>query len=217
MSTPRLTSTSFVILGLLCVRPWSAYDLVQQMERGWDDFWPRAVRGIYNEPKKLTQHGYARDWTEQTGRRDRTVYQATPAGRQAFTEWLARPSVPPVLESEALVRILFADQGGLEELRTAVASVREHAEARCQALLAQGAAYLESGGPFPDRLHLLHLTGGFLAEYYGGMLRWAHWAEDHIEGWEGVRTADQAAGLEQMGRQVYETLRRSLRHGRPDG
>lgn len=210
MSTARLTSTSYVILGLLCVQPWSAYELVQQMERGWDDFWPRAARGIYNEPKKLVQHGLVRDWTEHTGRRSRAVYQATPDGERAFAEWLAKPSQPPVMEAEALVRVVLADQAGLEELRAAVAGVREHAEARCTALLAQGTTYLESGGPFQDRLHLLHLTGGFLAEYYAGMLRWARWAESHIAAWEGVEHADHAPDLERMGRQVHDLLSRAL-------
>ena len=32
MSTPPLTTTSYVVLGLLAIRPWSSYELTQQMD-----------------------------------------------------------------------------------------------------------------------------------------------------------------------------------------
>lgn len=182
----KLTSTSHVVLGLLCTRDWSAYELAQQMERGWGDVWPRAARGIYNEPKKLVAHGYASCRTERTGERARTIYAATSEGRHAFRTWLSQPCVPPAFEAEALVRVVFADQGSIEELRRAIDSVRTHARARSAALLAQGSDYLDSGGPFPGRVHLLHLVGGFLGEQFGAMLRWADWAEAQISTWHGT-------------------------------
>jgi PadR family transcriptional regulator, regulatory protein AphA len=198
----RLTSTSYVILGLLCTRSWSAYDLTQQMERGWSDIWPRASRGIYNEPKKLQAHGYATSRTERNGRRTRTVYEATDLGRTAFRGWLTAPPQPPTFESEALIRVLFADHGSLEHLRDAIASIREHARARSVALLAQGTEYQRSGGPFPERLHLLHLVGGFLGEQYAAMSRWADWAEEEIETWHGGVDASAVSDLDELGRHV---------------
>lgn len=180
----RMTSTSHVVLALLCTRDWSAYELAQQVERGWTDVWPRATRGIYNEPKKLVAHGYASCRTEHTGERARTVYAATDLGREALRVWLSQPCAPPVFESEALVRVLFADQGSMEQLRRAVDSVRAHAQVRSAALLAQGNEYRHSGGPFPERVHLLHLVGGFLGEQLAAMLRWADWAETEISSWE---------------------------------
>lgn len=179
----KLTSTSYVILGLLCTQDWSAYELAQQMERGWGDVWPRAVRGIYNEPKKLEAHGYASRRTERTGERPRTVYAITGRGREAFRTWLSQPCAPPASESEALVRVLFADEGSIDDLRAAIDSVRAHARARSAALLAQGTVYLDSGDPFPERVHLLHLVGGFLGEQLAAMLRWADWAESQIDTW----------------------------------
>lgn len=213
-SSPRLTSTSYVILGLLCTQPWSAYDLAQQMERGWSDIWPRATRGIYDEPKKLQAHGHARSWGERTGRRTRTVYEATEHGRLAFRRWLAEPPPTPTFESEALVRVVFGDHGTLDDLRQAIASIREHAQARSAALLAQGSGYLQTGGPYPERLHLLHLVGGFLGEQLTAMRRWADWAESEIDTWDGVADASVVPDLNVLGRHVAALFEQESDHPR---
>ena len=54
----RLTSTSFAVLGLLVVRPYSAYELAAQMRRSFVFIWPRAVSGIYEEPKRLVRAAF---------------------------------------------------------------------------------------------------------------------------------------------------------------
>ena len=53
MSTSRLTGTTYAVLGLLAVQPWSTYELTQQMERTLGRVWPRAQSKLYEEPKKL--------------------------------------------------------------------------------------------------------------------------------------------------------------------
>lgn len=57
----RLTTTSYAILGLLAVRPRSAYGLVEQMKRSNIRLlWPRAESKLYEEPKNLVAHRLAR-------------------------------------------------------------------------------------------------------------------------------------------------------------
>lgn len=209
-SVPRLSSTSYIVLGLLCVRSWSAYELAQQVQRGWQDVWPRAARGIYNEPKKLATHGLVSQWTEQTGQRTRAIYEANDQGREAFREWLNQPPQTPAFESEALVRVVFADHGSLVQLRRAISEIREHAHARSEALLAQGSAYLTTGGPFPERIHLLHLVGGFLAEQHAAMLRWADWAETEIARWNDTTPASNVPNLRELGEHVSRLLADNL-------
>ena len=52
MVNPRpLTTTSYAILGLLSLRPWTTYELAQQMQRALGQFWPRAESKLYEEPK----------------------------------------------------------------------------------------------------------------------------------------------------------------------
>ena len=125
-----MTSTTYAVLGLLCVQPWSAYELAQQMERSLHFMWPRAESGIYREPQKLISLGYANAEEVPAGpRRTKLVYSATPAGRQAFQRWLGEPSSPPQFQTEAMVKFFFCDQGALGDARQALDELRAHAEA----------------------------------------------------------------------------------------
>ena len=63
-----LTTTSFAILGLLAVQPWSTYELTRQMDRSLGRIWPRAQSKLYEEPKKLVELGLAEASTEPVGR-----------------------------------------------------------------------------------------------------------------------------------------------------
>ena len=81
---PALTPTSYAILGLLAVKPWTTYELAQQMDRALGRFWPRAESKLYEEPKKLVAHGLARASSETVGKRRRTVYTITAKGRRAL-------------------------------------------------------------------------------------------------------------------------------------
>lgn len=205
-----LTATSFAVLGLLCLQPWSAYELAKQMQRGWDDVWPRAVRGIYNEPKKLVELGFATANEERTGKRTRTVYEATAQGRGAFQQWLTRDPAPPKLEAEALVRVLFGEQGTKEQLTAAIQGLADFAEEHSRQLLQVGHAYVSTGGPFPERQHVLHLVGRFLAEYHAAILRWARWAQEEISSWDTVDSARNVPDLDRLGQDVRLAFERNL-------
>ena len=55
--TSPLTPTSYALLGLLAVQPWTTYELAKQVDRTMNRFWPRAKSKLYEEPKKLVAHG----------------------------------------------------------------------------------------------------------------------------------------------------------------
>jgi PadR family transcriptional regulator, regulatory protein AphA len=63
----QLTTTSYLILGLLTSRDWSAYELAEQVGKGVTEIWPRASRQLYNAPKQLVEQGLISAVTEQTG------------------------------------------------------------------------------------------------------------------------------------------------------
>jgi PadR family transcriptional regulator AphA len=50
MAERELTTTSYAILGLLAIKPWSTYELAAQMRRNLHYFWPRAESNLYAEP-----------------------------------------------------------------------------------------------------------------------------------------------------------------------
>ena len=122
----RLTTTSYVILGLLSLRSWSTYELAQQMRRSLRYYWPRAESHIYEAPKRLVDHGLATASLEHAGRRRRTVYTITAKGRKALRAWLAEPGHGPLVEFEGLVKLLFAEGAGKSELLATLEIGRAH-------------------------------------------------------------------------------------------
>src|SRR5688500_17042939 len=126
MSTalPRLTTTTYGVLGLLAVRPHSTYELAKAMGRSVGRVWPRAQSKLFEEPKKLVQHGYADAREDFVGRRPRTVYTITRSGRRALAEWLSEPGDGPALEFEGLVKLVFADHGTRADALATIARAR---------------------------------------------------------------------------------------------
>jgi PadR family transcriptional regulator, regulatory protein AphA len=178
-----LTTTSYAILGLLSVKPWSAYELTGQMKRGMRFTWPRAETRIYQEPKHLVAHGLARAKVERNGLRSRTVYSITPKGRAALRRWLTMPSAPPQLECEALVRATFTEAGTTQDLLRTMRELREQALGSYLQIADQAEDYLATGGPFPERLPTIVLVGKFILEYLAFLERYARWAETQLETW----------------------------------
>ncbi|MCA1674430.1 MAG: PadR family transcriptional regulator [Actinobacteria bacterium] len=213
----RLTPTSYLILAFLTLRRWSAYELAEQVARGWADYWPRAISGIYEEPRKLVTHGLATSVPERTGARPRSMYEATAAGRRALKEWVAEPSEPPRLECEAILRVAFADHADKDVLVAQIRSVAAFARRQALKYAEQGTGYLENGGPFPTRLHLNLLIGRLLAEHFAGLMRWSVWAQEEVSGWAGVEDASVAPGVESQVREVVGMFNRIAEMADVDG
>jgi DNA-binding PadR family transcriptional regulator len=183
MSTdPKLSTTSYAVLGLLGVRPWSTYELADQMSRALRWFWPRAQSNLYEAPKRLAAQGLALAADEAVGRRPRTVYRVTSKGRRALRRWLEEPGAGPVLEWEQLLKVFFAEYG---TKAAALANLR--AAARwgddLEALSIELSREYLAGGPFPDRMPQLILIGQFLTEFSDLVSRWARWAEGVVTTW----------------------------------
>jgi PadR family transcriptional regulator, regulatory protein AphA len=184
-SAGRLTTTSYALLGLLAIKPWTTYELARLMTRSLDRLWPRARSKLYEEPKKLVAHGLATATTETVGRRPRTVYAITDHGRAALAQWLAAPSQPPAvtLESEQLLKVFFADHGSKQALVATLAGMRAWAQDQLAEHAAVARAYQAGLGPFPERAAVLALTGRFLADFAEMVNRWADWATTTAEAW----------------------------------
>jgi PadR family transcriptional regulator AphA len=180
---PALTSTSYAILGLLAVKPWSTYELAQQMDRALGRFWPRAESKLYEEPKKLVAHGLARASTEMVGKRRRTIYTITAKGRRALADWVPTPGDGPIVEFEQLIKVFFAEHGTATDLLATLQGVRDWSAERLGAAAAVPQAYLDGNGPFPERLPWLLLVGQFLIDFHVMVERWAEWATEIVDTW----------------------------------
>ena len=179
----ELNTTSFAMLGMLAIRPWSTYELAKHVDRSLRPLWPRARSNLFNEPKKLVAHGLAVASEEMVGRRARTVYTITPAGRRALRRWLGTPGEGPVLEFEQLLKVFFADHGTRADALRAVANIRAWAQERTQQNIAVARAYLAGTGPFPERAAVLSVVGRFHTDFADMVANWADWAAGVIGAW----------------------------------
>ncbi len=170
----KLTPTSYALLGLLRLQPWSAYQLTTYMQSTALNFiWPRANAGIYNEPKKLVAHGLATARVEPNAGRRRTIYEITGKGRRALAAWLARPNGEWSFASEAALQIFFADGAGLEELRAQLRALIEHGRDRYQMDQAMVAHWLGEGPRFPARLHFTAMMADLISSLTTAIDDWA--------------------------------------------
>jgi DNA-binding PadR family transcriptional regulator len=178
-----LTTTSYAILGLLAVKPWTTHELVQQVDRSLRRIWPRTASKLYEEPKKLVAHGYARATDDSVGRRPRTRYTITAKGRRALAAWLSQPGEGPILECEQLVKIHFADSGTKADVVANIEATRAWVLEQNAENLVTARAYREGRGAFPERAALNQLGGRFLTDFYVMVARWVRWATDVVETW----------------------------------
>jgi PadR family transcriptional regulator AphA len=186
MPERELTTTSYAILGLLAIQPWSTYELADQMRRNLHYFWPRAESNLYAEPKRLVDEGFAKARPDPVGRRRRTVYSITPKGRRALERWIGEPAGESRLESETLVKAMFAPHGSKEDLLGHLRRLLDELEAKQQQLRAIFQEYLAGEDPFPERLHVNVLCYRLIWDYTRTAASWATWALDAVDRWPGV-------------------------------
>jgi PadR family transcriptional regulator, regulatory protein AphA len=181
------TTTSFAILGLLSLQPWTAYELVAQSKRSLHWFWPRSEAHLYAELKRLVERGHAEAEVVDGRRRQRTRYTITPQGRAALDDWLGTEPATPSIEVEALLRMILADQGSVEDLRAALESTARQVRGVRTNGIALTQDLLTTGGPHPQRLHLTERAVTFYADFLLLVLRWCNETLAEIDTWPDIR------------------------------
>lgn len=104
----RLTSTSYIVLGLIDLAgPSTPYELKRLLEQSVENFWPVPHTTFYAEPERLAAAGYLSVEQELDGRRRKT-YAITPVGVDALREWVATAeAAPPQMHDEGMLLIFF--------------------------------------------------------------------------------------------------------------
>jgi DNA-binding PadR family transcriptional regulator len=182
-----MTISSYAVLALLDLRPWTGYELTHQAQRSLRYAWPKSERLLYSEPKKLVALGYATTYREESGNRSRNVYEITSRGRRALEEWTGSRTQPPRFEIEALLRLLFADHGSTQDLHRALDELEADLGEHHDAIVDLMASYLDDGHPFPGRTHLSVLFATFQIEIFKAAERWIEFAREEIDEWPDTR------------------------------
>jgi DNA-binding PadR family transcriptional regulator len=154
VSSPRLTDTSYAVLGLVerC-EPVTPYQLKQLAQVSILHFWSIPHTQIYTECARLAEAGLLDEEREQTGRR-RRVYTIAARGREALDEWREDPEAGIFELRDAGLLKLFC---GAEPAPLAATQL-EHHEQRL-ALYEQ----LAEHGEMPEGMRLA-LEGGIAHE-----------------------------------------------------
>jgi DNA-binding PadR family transcriptional regulator len=110
-------SLEFAILGFLCYKPSSGYDLKKRFDNSIQHFWSADQGQIYRTLARLAEQGWAEvEVVEQSQRPDRKVYHITPTGREGLRRWLAGPVQSHEPRSASLIQVFFAGQLSDEQL-----------------------------------------------------------------------------------------------------
>jgi DNA-binding PadR family transcriptional regulator len=157
------------------------------MRRNLHYLWPRAESNIYAEPKRLVEGGFAEVRSLPQGNRPRTVYSITREGRKALEQWLGKPGDSSRLESEALVKLMFATDGSKRDLLTTLRRFRDDAEGKRTELAGIFGEYLNGEDPFPERVHINVVAYRLLWAYAQTEVTWASWALDQVRRWPNTK------------------------------
>jgi PadR family transcriptional regulator AphA len=202
----KLTTISYAVLGLLGIRPHSAYELAQQNSRS-GIFWSAAQSVVYEEAKKLAAQELATATTVTDGPRRRTVYAITEAGRRDLHRWLSEPGGDPQVQYPDMLRVLFADAGTNADLLAAISSIRGWARRSRHNAQRIALDYLAGQPPpYPGRTHIVKLTMAYQMSVVTAVERWADWAEAEARTWNDTATPAEAD---------LETFRRILQGWAP--
>src|SRR5436190_17360513 len=123
----NLSSTAYVILGMLGWRPMSGYEIKSLVDKSTRLFWAASYGQIYPELRHLREAGLIEGKASPQGGRKRNVYRLTPSGRKELRAWLQTDPRVFEVRDEGLLQIFFADAtGGASAAATLEAKRRTH-------------------------------------------------------------------------------------------
>jgi len=160
----RKARTHYAILGLLCWKPMSGYDIKKMVEVGLNYFWSESYGQIFPALNRLVEDGLAtKKLDPNSGGRQRQVYTVTKAGRRIFKTWLHEPTDLPRLRDEMKLKFFLTSRSGAAEgvrlLKEYGVQQREHLAMLKESEVVLAAALLESG--MPEELLELQKTLGW--------------------------------------------------------
>ncbi len=179
-----LTTTSYAVLAQLALRPWSTYELARQRIRYFRYVWPRAESAIYREVKRLAAMGLVMATREYVGKRPRTIYSITEAGRRVLRAWLATPVSPFAMDFEAMIRLFIAPLGTKEQIIASLEQVRTDAREMLRFGGSVKQEFLDGRAALQDQVYIRALAVDFFVSLLNTVDSWAERTLAEIAGWE---------------------------------
>jgi PadR family transcriptional regulator AphA len=201
-SQQHLTTTSYAVLAQVALRPWSTYELARQRIRYFRYVWPRAESAIYREVKRLAAMGLIAAEREYVGKRPRTVYSITEAGRQVLREWLGTPVSPFAMDFEAMIRLFIAPLGTKDQIVATLQQVRSDAQEMLRFGGEVKQEFLEGRAALQDQVYIRALAVDFFMSLLRTVDNWAERTLAEIDGWEDLSPD----GKNERGLEIFANL-----------
>lgn len=112
----RINKTRYAILGCLSIKPMTAYDIKQFMERTTSHFWTEREGQLYPTLSDLVDESlieYHEKEADKAG--TKKVYFLTKQGMVELRQWLQKPVENQVYRNELLLKLFFGNTQGHKE------------------------------------------------------------------------------------------------------
>ena len=114
------------ILGLICSGDKTGYQIMTVFRDSLKYFWTAQTSQIYRELQTMEKAGWVSvRHVSQTGKPDKNVFSATPAGREELQRWLRADNLPETVRNPLLMKTFFLGERPLEENIAFFHSLRE--------------------------------------------------------------------------------------------
>lgn len=127
----ELSSTAYVILGMLRREARSGYEIKAAVDKSTRFFWAVSYGQIYPELKRLAEAGLVEGAEAPRGDRKRTVYEITADGEAELKDWLRQPPQTAEMREEGLLKLFFS---GMLKPAEAVETLRSMRRMRLEVL-----------------------------------------------------------------------------------
>ena len=97
----------FVILGLLALRAMTVYEINKALDRGVSLFYSASFGSINAAIGRLLEKGWISGQEKVENGRNKKVFHQTPAGREAFQDWLNSDIEAEKVKDPGLTRLYF--------------------------------------------------------------------------------------------------------------
>lgn len=106
----------YVILGFLRVMPMTGYQLKKNIDVSTGNFWTASFGGLYPALARLKKKGLVKI-EEAEGKK---IYSITEQGMVTLDRWIGQPYKKPIWKDEFMLKMFFATDDELAELRSQI-------------------------------------------------------------------------------------------------
>ena len=200
MSIKPLNTTSYAILGVLAMKPWSAYELTNYMRTSAvHEVCSRTESRLYQEPKNLAAHGLVDVETEYVGKRKRTIYYINERGHDELYKWLGERSKPLEQQDEFVLKIFLGDQGSKTQILNSIHWAMEELHEHVILLKIITERVLSDEYQMPERIHIAVIAAKYAITKSRQRFEFLRWTEQWVRSWRGTKIdkskRDQAIAL----------------------